>query len=147
MTDSILPFHQSIAVSDLTKARAFYIDLLGCAETRSIPNERIEFNFYGHHVVAHLCPEEAARVSTRLKVNGKLSGGPMRHFGIVMPLEQWQALDNKARAQHAEYAFEPQTLFKDKLEQKVMMLSDGCGNAVEFKGIAGDINRLFAPKS
>ena len=39
--------------------RAFYGQTLGCSEGRSSP-EWIDFNFYGHQIVAHLAAGEAA---------------------------------------------------------------------------------------
>jgi extradiol dioxygenase family protein len=56
------PIHISVAVSNLAKARAFYGETLGLKEGRS-GDKRIDYNFYGHHLVLHLCPEEAAHQS------------------------------------------------------------------------------------
>ena len=48
-------FHFSFAVSDLDQARRFYGEILGCPEGRKLPG-RADFNFFGHHIVAHLSP-------------------------------------------------------------------------------------------
>lgn len=53
------PFHISVPVSDLTSASHFYGELLGCSEGRRT-DARIDFNFFGHHLVAHLEPMDAA---------------------------------------------------------------------------------------
>ena len=57
------PFHLAFPVTSLAKARAFYGDLLGCPEGRS-SDEWVDFNFYGHQIVAHLSPNEAGHRNT-----------------------------------------------------------------------------------
>jgi len=47
-------FHLAFPVRDLSEARRFYGGLLGCPEGRSAP-EWVDFDFYGHQIVAHLC--------------------------------------------------------------------------------------------
>ena len=47
-------FHLAFPVRDLAEARRFYGGLLGCPEGRSSP-EWVDFDFYGHQIVAHLC--------------------------------------------------------------------------------------------
>ena len=56
-------FHLAFPVRDLAEARAFYGDLLGCAEGRSSP-DWIDFDFYGHQIVAHLSPDEVGHRQT-----------------------------------------------------------------------------------
>ena len=56
-------FHLAFPVRDLTEARAFYGDLLGCPEGRS-SREWVDFDFHGHQIVAHLSPGETAAKST-----------------------------------------------------------------------------------
>ena len=58
------PFHLAFPVHDLAAARRFYGELLGCPEGRSSP-EWIDFNFYGHQIVAHLAPGECTGRPTR----------------------------------------------------------------------------------
>ena len=50
-------FHNSFAVNDLDRARKFYGEILECPEGRKLPN-RVDFNFFGHHIVAHLSPKD-----------------------------------------------------------------------------------------
>jgi extradiol dioxygenase family protein len=52
------PFHLAFPVTSLANARAFYGELLGCPEGRSSA-DWVDFDFYGHQIVAHLAPEEA----------------------------------------------------------------------------------------
>ena len=55
-------FHLSIPVDDLDRAKAFYIDALGCTVGREARG-RFDINFFGHHVVAHLSPREAGKAT------------------------------------------------------------------------------------
>ena len=52
------PFHLAFPVTDIAAARAFYGELLGCREGRSAETW-VDFDFYGHQIVAHLAPGEA----------------------------------------------------------------------------------------
>ena len=134
------PFHVAFPVHDLTLARSFYGETLGCPEGRSA-DDWIDFNFYGHQIVAHLAPAET-RVAQRNAVDGH--GVPVRHFGIVLPMAEWQALAQRLKAQRIEFVIEPYTRFKGEAgEQSTMFFLDPSGNAIEIKAFA-DISRLFA---
>src|SRR4051812_21641552 len=85
---SLPPFHLAFPVDDLAAARRFYGDLLGCPEGRSA-EEWIDFNLYGHQIVAHLAPE-AVRARATNPVDGHHV--PVPHFGIVLAMEEWKAL-------------------------------------------------------
>src|SRR5829696_9599657 len=88
-------FHFSFAVNDLDRARRFYTELLGCPEGRKLPG-RADFNFFGHHIVAHLSPVDIVGESgSKLREGG---GAPMRHFGVVMPLEQFEETEKRLTA-------------------------------------------------
>src|SRR5262249_21763967 len=50
-------FHLAFPVRDLAEARGFYGELLGCREGRS-SDEWVDFDFFGHQIVAHLSPSE-----------------------------------------------------------------------------------------
>ena len=82
------PFHLAFPVRDLSEARHFYGELLGCAEGRSSP-DWVDFNFFGHQLVAHLAPGECGHRSTS-EVDGHQV--PVRHFGAVLPMKDWEAL-------------------------------------------------------
>tara|TARA_R110000868_G_scaffold45045_2_gene149832 strand:+ start:944 stop:1204 length:261 start_codon:yes stop_codon:yes gene_type:complete len=45
-------FHLAFPVDSLAKARAFYGTIIGCPEGRS-SETWVDFNFYGHQIVAH----------------------------------------------------------------------------------------------
>lgn len=126
-------FHFSFAVDDIDRARAFYGDLLGCPEGRKLPG-RADFNFFGHHIVAHLAPEDVVGDDGR-----KLSGDatPLRHFGVVTTLADFQAIAEKLTGAGADFINRPAVRQQGTVrEQMLMTVRDGCGNAIEFKGLA-----------
>ena len=134
------PFHLAFPVHDLEAARRFYGGVLGCSEGRS-SDEWVDFNFHGHQIVAHLAPAEI-REAQRNSVDGH--GVPVRHFGIVLPMQQWEALAARLRSGGVRFLIEPYVRFKGEPgEQATMFLLDPSGNALEFKAFA-DITRLFA---
>ena len=136
----LCPFHLAFPVHDLKAARAFYGETLGCPEGRS-SEEWIDFNFYGHQIVAHLAPEEMRQVQ-RNTVDAH--GVPVRHFGIVLPMVEWEALAGRLRAKGLQFLIEPYIRFKGQPgEQATMFFLDPSGNALEVKAFS-DITRLFA---
>ena len=134
------PFHLAFPVTSLTNARAFYGDLLGCPEGRS-SDSWVDFDFHGHQIVAHLAAEEA-RAVTAHDVDG--DNVPVRHFGVVLSMDAWQALAKRLQAAGTRFVVEPHIRFKGQVgEQATMFLLDPCGNALEFKAFA-DRAQLFA---
>jgi len=134
------PFHLAFPVTSLDNARAFYGDLLGCPEGRSSP-EWIDFDFFGHQLVAHLAPEEAGHRGVNA-VDGH--DVPVRHFGVVLSMDDWNALAERLQAADTKFVIEPHIRFKGQVgEQATMFFLDPCGNAIEFKAFA-DIGQLFA---
>jgi len=133
-------FHLAFPVDNLAKARAFYGGLLGCPEGRSSP-EWVDFNFYGHQIVAHLAPDEVGHRSTS-KVDGDQV--PVRHFGAILAMSDWQALADKLEQAGTRFIIEPHVRFKGQVgEQATMFFLDPCGNALEFKAF-GDLSQVFA---
>jgi extradiol dioxygenase family protein len=134
------PFHLAFPVDDLAKARAFYGDLLGCPEGRSSP-EWVDFDFYGHQIVAHLAPDEVGHRNTSV-VDG--DNVPVRHFGAVLSMAEWQKLADKLVRAGTKFVIEPHVRFKGQVgEQATMFFLDPCGNALEFKAFE-DMSQLFA---
>ena len=134
------PFHVAVPVHDLQAARAFYGETLGCPEGRS-SEEWVDFNFYGHQIVAHLAPEETRQVQ-RNTVDSH--GVPVRHFGIVLPMAEWEALSVRLRAKGVRFMVEPYIRFQGQPgEQATMFFLDPSGNALEVKAFS-DITKLFA---
>jgi extradiol dioxygenase family protein len=133
-------FHLAFPVRDLTEARQFYGDMLGCSEGRS-SDAWVDFNFYGHQVVAHLAPEET-RQSTTNAVDGDQV--PVRHFGAILSMAEWEALAGKLKSAGIRFIIEPHVRFKGEVgEQATMFFLDPSGNALEFKAF-GDMTQIFA---
>ena len=140
MSETLRPFHLAFPVTDLGATRRFYGGLLGCPEGRS-SQDWIDFNLYGHQIVAHLAPEEAGHRATS-QVDG--DAVPVRHFGVVLPMDEWQALADKLQAEDTAFVIQPHVRFKGEVgEQATMFFLDPCGNALEFKAFA-DMGSLFA---
>lgn len=137
---NVPPFHLAFPVTDLRKARQFYGELLGCPEGRS-SDAWVDFDFYGHQIVAHLSPAEAGHRNTSA-VDG--DDVPVRHFGVVLPMADWQALADRLGKAGVKFVIEPHIRFKGEVgEQATMFFLDPCGNALEFKAF-NDMSRLFA---
>ena len=137
---SLPPFHLAFPVDDLAAARRFYGELLGCPEGRSA-DEWVDFDLYGHQIVAHLAPE-AARARASNPVDGE--DVPVPHFGIVLPMEQWKALAGRLEEAGVDFVIEPTIRFEGQPgEQATMFFLDPAGNALEFKAMA-DPAKLFA---
>ncbi len=134
------PFHLAFPVASLDTARTFYGGLLGCPEGRS-SDTWIDFDLYGHQIVAHLAPDEVGHRRTS-EVDG--DNVPVRHFGVVLSMEEWDALAGRLREQGVRFIIEPHIRFKGEVgEQATMFFLDPSGNALEFKAFA-DPSRLFA---
>lgn len=137
---SIQPFHLAFPVNDLEAARAFYGKTLGCPEGRS-SEEWIDFDFYGHQIVAHLAPEECGATAAN-QVDGHQV--PVKHFGVVLDMADWNALADRLRHSDIKFIIEPQIRFKGEVgEQATMFFLDPAGNALEFKAFE-DPSQLFA---
>jgi extradiol dioxygenase family protein len=133
-------FHLAFPVHDLAQARRFYGGLLGCPEGRS-SEAWVDFNFYGHQVVAHLAPEEAGHRQTSA-VDG--DDVPVRHFGAILPMPEWESLAGRLTAAGVRFVIEPHVRFKGEVgEQATMFFLDPSGNALEFKAF-GSIDQVFA---
>lgn len=134
------PFHLAFPVSDLDATRAFYTEVLGCDTGRS-SDQWIDFNFFGHQVVAHLKPEEAGSGLSN-EVDGDQV--PVKHFGVILEWKEWEALAEKLKSKHIRFIIEPHIRFKGEVgEQATMFFLDPSGNALEFKAFK-DKAQIFA---
>src|SRR5690606_49645 len=139
-TNVLPPFHLAFPVRDLTEARAFYGDLLGCPEGRS-SEQWVDFNFHGHQIVAHLAPEECGDTQTSSVDDHNV---PVHHFGAVLEMPVWEALAAKLQAAGTKFVIEPYIRFKGEPgEHATMFFLDPSGNALEFKSFK-DLGSLFA---
>ena len=134
------PFHLAFPVHDLAAARAFYGGLLGCPEGRSA-DDWVDFDFFGHQIVAHLAPDAAPRRHSN-PVDGH--DVPVPHFGAVLAMEQWESLAARLEAAATEFVIAPDIRFRGQPgEQATMFFLDPSGNAIEIKAMRDPAN-LFA---
>lgn len=136
---TLSPFHLAFPVTDLEATRGFFVQTLGCTVGRE--SERwIDFDFFGHQISAHLVDEQAPEPCN--EVDGK--SVPVRHFGAVLPWEDWHRLADRVRAAGAEFLIGPYIRFAGQPgEQATFFIRDPSGNALEFKSFR-DPDRLFA---
>lgn len=136
------PFHLAIPVHDLAAARAFYGGLFGCPEGRS-DLEWVDFDFFGHQLVAHLDPTRRVEAAAHHnQVDGK--DVPVPHFGVVLEWQAWQDLSRRLTSAGVRFVIEPGIRFAGQVgEQATFFLYDPSGNALEFKAFR-DPSRLFA---
>ncbi len=147
---TIPPFHLAFPVHSITAARDFYGGLLQCPEGRS-DTHWVDFNLFGHQIVAHYSPEARSVVSS----SGESESGelhhnpvdghqvPVPHFGVVLPWETWQALADRLSSHGIQFVIAPYIRFQGQPgEQATMFFLDPSGNALEFKAFR-DLNDLF----
>lgn len=140
MTAAIPLFHLAFPVKDIAEARRFYGGLLGCREGRS-SDAWVDFDFYGHQVVAHLAPEECGHKATSAVDDHQV---PVRHFGAILPMKEWEALADRLTDAGIDFIIKPYVRFKGEVgEQATMFFLDPSGNALEFKSFA-DMSQVFA---
>ncbi len=135
------PFHLAFPVHDLAAARRFWGETIGCPEGRS-SDEWIDFDFYGHQIVAHLVPKLATSDAGGNAVDGHHV--PVPHFGIVLDMADWQSLADRLVAVGTHFDIAPYVRFRGEPgEQATMFFRDPSGNAIEMKAFA-DLGQLFA---
>lgn len=133
-------FHLAFPVHDLAAARAFYGGVLGCPEGRSAEHW-VDFDLYGHQIVAHLAPAETGHRATSA-VDGH--DVPVRHFGLLLAPQDWHRLVERLQSAGTSFVIEPHLRFAGQPgEQHTCFLLDPSGNALEFKAFAND-DDIFA---
>ena len=121
-------FHLAFPVHDLELAR-------GCEQGRESKNW-IDFNLYGHQIVAHLSSNNCEPVETN-DVDGNQV--PAKHFGVILPWNEWESLVDKIKKSDLKFLIEPRIRFKKrKGEQGTFFILDPSGNALEFKSFKDD---------
>jgi extradiol dioxygenase family protein len=94
--------------------------------------------------VAHLAPNQCGPDATNAVDGDQV---PVRHFGVVLPMPEWQALADKLTKVDTKFIIEPHVRFKGLAgEQATFFFLDPSGNALEFKAFA-DLGQLFAKQA
>jgi len=139
----LAPFHLAIPVHDIAAARAFYGVRFGCPEGRSA-TEWVDFDFFGHQLVAHLDPSREAFVPAAHSNRVDGHDVPVPHFGVVLDWDDFHALAARLRERGMKFVIEPYIRFAGLVgEQATMFFYDPAGNALEFKSFR-DRSQLFA---
>jgi extradiol dioxygenase family protein len=134
------PFHLAFPVHDLAAARAFWGGVMGCPEGRSA-DDWIDFDFYGHQIVAHLAPGRSVDAAGNAVDGHEV---PVPHFGIVLEMADWKALADRLTAAGVAFDIAPHIRFEGQPgEQATMFFRDPSGNAIEMKAFE-DLSGLFA---
>lgn len=133
-------FHLAVPVDDLALARAFYGDVLGCAQGRE--GERwIDWDLFGHQLVTHVVDTPPGPAGWNEVDEHRV---PVPHFGVLLSVRQFHELAERLRAAHTEFVIEPYLRFAGEPgEQWTMFLLDPAGNALEVKAFADD-GQVFA---
>tara|TARA_B000000609_G_scaffold156153_1_gene148249 strand:- start:60 stop:566 length:507 start_codon:yes stop_codon:yes gene_type:complete len=134
MTNEIRPFHLAFPVKNLKEAKKWYCNVLGCTVGRESINW-IDFNLFGHQVVAHLSSNKNNFESN--EVDG--DNVPVRHFGVILKPRDWEQLKISLEQKNIQFLIKPNTRFKGlKGEQHTLFILDPSGNALEFKSFKND---------
>lgn len=137
---SLRPFHLAIPVTNLSKCRTFYRDVLGCKEGRS-SDHWVDFDFFGHQLVIHVKEAKREKDPTNA-VDGK--DVPIPHFGVVLDMDTFNSFSERLQKQNIQFIIEPYIRFKGQAgEQATLFFKDPSGNALEFKAFK-NIDQLFA---
>ena len=123
-------FHLAFPVNDLNTTKYFYMNILGCKVGRE-SKSWIDFNLYGHQVVAHLAPDECKKPQTNFVDGEQIS---CRHFGVILDWKEWEELSKNLNMLKINYLIKPKIRFKNKSgEQGTFFIQDPSGNVLEFK--------------
>jgi extradiol dioxygenase family protein len=126
-------FHLAFPVQDLDATRDFYTGLLGAREGRSAARW-VDFDFYGHQLSAHLAGSDGVPTNA---VDG--DEVPVRHFGLILPWDEWHALRDRLIAAGVTFRIPPRVRFEGQPgEQATLFVDDPSGNALEFKSFQDD---------
>lgn len=117
-------FHLAIPVKNITEAKTFYVEGLGCEVGRE-SDRAIILNFYGHQLVAHATTEKLTPPN----------GIYPRHFGMIFPTEAaWEAVWKRASDRALKVYQTPKHRFPGELtEHQTFFLEDPFYNLLEFK--------------
>jgi extradiol dioxygenase family protein len=120
---SRLIFHLSLPVRDLHEAELFYVGVLGAHIGRRAP-DWIDALVWGHQITLQLRPDEVLPRDRQGK----------RHFGVILPWEDWQSLADRLLASGAICLSPPAVLFVGTpSEQGKLYLEDPSHNVIELK--------------
>lgn len=122
-------FHLAFPVRDLEEARAFYLETIGCKQGRETGNH-IDFDMFGHHVVAHLVVTGPQAQASELDGHEV----PVPHFGLNLPRQAWEELAERLKRSRCNLREYPHARLVGQVgEHDTLFVYDPSGNALEFK--------------
>ena len=133
-------FHLAFPIKDIEETRSFYAGVLDCQVGREC-DTWIDFDFFGHQISAHVSTQADQAIGTNA-VDG--DAVPVRHFGVILEWDDWQALADRITRAGIPFIIEPHVRFRGEAgEQATMFFMDPSRNALEFKSFR-DMSRVFA---
>jgi uncharacterized protein len=124
-------FHLSFPVSSLEAALAFYEHCLGATVGRHM-GEWADVVLFGHQVTLHNQPSQVLARSAR----------GVRHFGVILDWEDWQAVRTRVISFSPALAENIQhRLAGEPGEHVKLLLEDPDGNVIEIKAYR-DLGRV-----
>lgn len=116
-------FHLSFPVRSLAAARDFYRTMLGATVGRD-SGQWCDILLFGHQLTLHERPDEVLSPEAR----------GVRHFGVVLPWEEWQALGERLRSRGCPFVVEPTVLHSGSdQEQGKFLFCDPSDSLIEIK--------------
>ena len=117
-------FHLAIPIDDVTTAKQFYGDGLGCTIGRE-NKLAVIFNFYGTQLVGHISREKLTQQQ----------GIYPRHLGLILPSKaEWTEIRDRASQKALTFYQQPKLRFPNlALEHYTFFLEDPFYNLLEFK--------------
>jgi len=135
MTNKIRPFHLAFPVNNIQETITWYTSILGCTIGRQA-DKWVDFNFFNHQISAHKANSQSYNLETN-SVDGH--NIPIRHFGIILNMTDWELLVEKLKLNKITFLIEPNIRFKnEKGEQATLFIKDPSGNVLEFKAFQYD---------
>lgn len=112
----LTPFHHAFPVYDLEVTRSFYKETLACPQGREAKDLWIDFDLFGHQIVAHKVPlslqndHKEMRNLVRNHVDGHQV--PIPHFGVVLEWDQMNDLVARLKKHKIKFEIEPYVRFQ-----------------------------------
>ena len=129
-------FHLSIPVSELTATRRFYVDVLGATVGRE-NDEWLDILLWGHQITLQNRPAEVL----------PLAGQGKRHFGVVLPWDEWDPEIARIQKGSGSILEGPTVkLAGTEDEHRKAYLRDPSGNVIELKAYRNVQRTLGLPE-
>jgi extradiol dioxygenase family protein len=116
-------FHLSIPVADLDAAKRFYTDVLGARVGRTT-DDWLDVLLWGHQITLQRRPADVLTPEAQGK----------RHFGVILPWPEWEALGERLVARGTPLLTPPAVKGTGTpQEQGKIYLADPSHNVIEIK--------------